>query len=64
MMYMQNQAFQGSYAYDKASAISLIILGIYIILAVIIYFILLRDKDEIQLKKLIRQERRELKKGI
>ena len=64
MMYMQNQAFQGSYAYDRASAASLIMLAIYIIAAVIVYFVLLRDKDEIKLKRQRRQELRELKRGI
>lgn len=64
MMYMNNQAFQGSYAYDKASAASLVMLAIYIVAALIVYFLLLRDKDEAKLKKAIRQERRELKRGI
>ena len=64
MMYMENQAFQGSYAYDKASAASLVMLGIYIIVAVIVYFLLLRDKDEIALKRQRRQELRDLKRGI
>lgn len=64
MMYMENQAFQGSYAYDKASAASLVMLGIYIIVAVIVYFLLLRDKDELALKRQRRQELRDLKRGI
>jgi hypothetical protein len=39
-------------------------LGIYIIVAVIVYFLLLRDKDEIALKRQRRQELRDLKRGI
>ena len=62
MMYLQNQAFLGSYAYDRASAISVILLCIYMIIAGTVYFFLIRDKDEIKLKKKIREERREAKR--
>ena len=64
MMYMQNQAFQGSYAYDRASAASLVMLVIYIIVSVIVYFALLRDKDEIELKRKRKQELKALKSGM
>ena len=64
MMYMENQAFLGSYAYDKASAASLVLLAIYIIISGIIYLTLLRDKDEAKLKKLIRQERKAAKEAV
>ncbi|MBR3277995.1 MAG: sugar ABC transporter permease [Lachnospiraceae bacterium] len=52
MMYMENQAFLGSYAYDRASAASLILLLIYIAISVLLYFTLIRDKDEARQKKL------------
>lgn len=64
MTYVENQAFLGSYAYDRASAASLILLGIDVIIAIVVYFLLLRDKDEVKLKKLIRAERKGLKKGM
>ena len=61
MMYLENQAFAGSYAYDKAAAASVIQLGIYLIIAGIVYFVLIRDKDEAKLKKKIREQKREAK---
>ena len=59
MMYLENQAFMGSYAYDRAAAASVIQLGIYLLIAGIVYFILIRDKDEARLKKMARQQKRE-----
>ena len=59
MMYLENQAFMGSYAYDRAAAASVIQLGIYLLIAGIVYFILIRDKDEARLKKIARQQKRE-----
>ena len=64
MTYMENQAFQGSYAYDRASAASLVLLAIYIIVSGIIYLTFLRDKDEAELKKLKRLERKALKDSL
>ena len=64
MMYMEKQAFAGSYAYDKASAASLVLLMIYILMSGIIYFLFLRDKDEAKLKKLNKQKERELARSI
>ena len=61
MMYLENQAFMGSYAYDRAAAASVIQLGIYLIIAGIVYFILIRDKDEAKLKRIVRQQKREAK---
>ena len=63
MMYLQNQAFQGSYAYDRASAASLILLMMFITIAAVVYYFLLYDKDEAKLKKAQRAERRAMKKG-
>ena len=64
MMYMEKQAFAGSYAYDKASAASLILLAIYILFSSVIYFTLIRDKEEARLKKLNRQKEKELARSI
>lgn len=64
MMYMENQAFMGSYAYDRASAASLVLLLIYILISVILYFTLIRDKDEVRQKKLLKQKLKSLEKGV
>ena len=64
MMYVENQAFMGSYIYDRASAASLIMLCIYGSLATVVYFIFIRDKDEVQIRKMKRKERREEKKRL
>ena len=61
---MEKQAFAGSYAYDKASAASLVLLMIYILMSGIIYLLFLRDKDEAKLKKLNKQKERELARSI
>lgn len=63
MMYLNNQAFMGSYAYDKASAASLILLSMFVAIAAVVYYFLLYDKDEARLKKLQRAERKAMKKG-
>ncbi len=64
MMYVENQAFMGSYIYDRASAASLIMLCIYGSLATAVYFIFIRNKDEVQIRKMKRKERREEKKRL
>jgi multiple sugar transport system permease protein len=56
-LYIYGQAFQGRYRYNLASAASLIIFAIIVVLAVIVFFIL-RDKDEAQLKKIQREARK------
>ncbi|MBR2548676.1 MAG: sugar ABC transporter permease [Clostridiales bacterium] len=64
MMYMENQAFQGSYAYDRASAASLILLLMYITISVLLYFTLIRDKDEARQKKLLKKARKALENDL
>lgn len=64
MMYLRNQAFAGSYAYDKAAAASVILLIIYALIAGTVYFFLLRDKDEEKLRKIKRQELKEMKARV
>ena len=62
MNYLKNQAFMGSYLYDRASAASVILLLIFILFAVILYFIFLRDKDEAKMRKIRKKEIREARK--
>ena len=61
-MYIRNQAFAGSYLYNRAAAASVVMFIVIVILSSILFYIL-RDKDEAKLKKLKRQEIREAKKG-
>lgn len=62
-MYIRNQAFSGSYLYNRAAAASVILFIIIVILSSILFYIL-RDKDEAKLKKLRRQEIRAARKGL
>ena len=54
-MYIRNQAFSGSYMYNRAAAASMIMFFIIMALSVGLFFIL-RDKDEADLKKLRKKE--------
>ena len=58
LMYIQNQAFSGSYLYNRAAAASVILTLMCIALSSIIFFIM-RDRDEERLKKLRRKQQRE-----
>lgn len=70
-VFIYNQAFSGSYLYNRAAAASVIMFLIICVLSAIMFFIL-RDKDEEQLKKQIKaqqkafkQQRKELEsKGV
>ena len=62
-MYIRNQAFDGSYLYNRAAAASVILFLVIVVLSAIVFYIL-RDKDEAKLKKLRRQELRAAKKGF
>jgi multiple sugar transport system permease protein len=62
-MFMQNQFYMGSYAYDRASAASLIMLALYAFFAGLVYFIFIRDRYEAKQRKLIRKERREARRA-
>ena len=57
LMYIQNQAFSGSYIYNRAAAASVILALLCVGLSCIIFFIL-RDKDEAKLKKIRRAAKR------
>lgn len=57
-VFIYNQAFKGSYMFNRAAATSMIMFVI-IVAASIIMFYLLRDKDEVALKKQIRAREKE-----
>ncbi|MBI9094348.1 MAG: sugar ABC transporter permease [Sphaerochaeta sp.] len=52
-LFIYNQAFSGSYLYNRAAAASLIMFLIIVVLSSILFYIL-RDRDEILLRKQIR----------
>ena len=62
LMYIQNQAFAGSYLYNRASAASVILTVICGVISAVIFY-LRRDKDEAALRKLKRKQRWEDKKS-
>lgn len=64
MMYLQNQFFMGNFAYDRASASSLIMLALYAFFAGLIYFIFIRDREEARRRRKIRKIRREERKRL
>ena len=64
MMYLQNQFFMGSFAYDRTSAASLIMLALYAFFAGVIYFIFIRDHEEARYKRRIRKQRREERRRL
>lgn len=57
------QAFSGGYLYNRASAMSMIMF-IIIVIASAIMFYLMRDKDEVALKKLKRREAKAKKQAL
>ncbi len=58
-VFIYNQAFSGTYMYNRASATSMIMFILIVILSAIMFWVL-RDKDEEKLRKLVkRQERAE-----
>ena len=63
LMYIQNQAFSGSYIYNRAAAASVILALLCVGLSCIIFFIL-RDKDEAKIKKLRRAAKREERRRL
>ncbi len=52
-VFIYNQAFSGSYLYNRAAAASMIMFLIIMVLSSFLFF-LLRDKDEIRMRKRIR----------
>ena len=62
-VYIQKQAFSGSYMYNTAAAASMIMFLIIGVLAALLFF-LMRDKEEAALHKQIRQQEKEFKKKM
>ncbi len=62
-VYIQKQAFSGSYMYNTAAAASMIMFLIIGVLAALLFF-LMRDKDEAALHKQIKQQEKEFKKKM
>ncbi|MDO4521800.1 MAG: sugar ABC transporter permease [Eubacteriales bacterium] len=62
-VFIYNQAFSGSYLYNRASAASLIMFLIICVLSAIMFF-MLRDKDEVALNKLMKQKEKEYRKAM
>ncbi len=62
-LFIYNQAFAGSYMYNRASAASMIMVIIILIISAIM-FLALRDKDEDELKKQMRKQEREYRKKM
>lgn len=62
-LYIYNKAFQGGYLYGEASAASMIMFTIIVLLSSLVFY-LLRDKDEVELRKLIKQQEKEYKRKM
>lgn len=62
-MFIYNQAFSGSYMYNRAAAASMIMFVIIGVLSAIVFF-MLRDKDEVKLRKQIRAQEKAYKKRL
>lgn len=60
-LFIYNQAFSGSYLYNRASAASMIMFVVICAASAVLFFIM-RDKDESELAKLIRKQEKEYKK--
>lgn len=63
LMYIQNQAFSGSYLYNRAAAASVLLTLLCTVISLVILY-LRRDKDEAELKKLKRKAIREARKNL
>ena len=65
-VFIYNQAFSGSYMYNRASAASML-MWILIVAVSAVLFYMLRDRDEAQLRKIeraqIRAQKKKLKEG-
>ncbi|MCR4721840.1 MAG: sugar ABC transporter permease [Lachnospiraceae bacterium] len=62
-LYIYTQAFSGTYQYNKAASASLIIFVIISILSAIL-FVVLKDKDEAKLHKIIKKQEKEYRKKV
>lgn len=64
-VFIYNQAFSGSYMYNRAAAASMIMFVIICALSTII-FIIMRDKDDAELRKQLKKQKKDFKnnKGL
>lgn len=62
-LFIYNQAFAGSYMYNRAAAASMLMFIIIAILSAFLFF-LLRDKDEAELKKTIKAQEKAYKRKM
>lgn len=62
-VFIYNQAFSGSYLYNRASATSMIMFVIIVILSAILFYAL-RDRDEAKLRKIVRQQEKAMRKQM
>lgn len=62
-VFIYAQAFKGSYMYNRASAASMIMFIIIVILSAIMFFVL-RDKDEVEHRKMLKQEEKARKQAL
>lgn len=62
-LFIYDQAFSGSYMYNRASAASMIMFVIIAVLSAFVFF-MLRDKDEAKLRKIIRAQEKAYKKQM
>jgi len=60
-IFIYNQAFSGSYMYNRAAAASMILFAIIVVCSAILFYIM-RDKDEIAQKKAEKALRKSMKK--
>ena len=56
-LFIYNQAFSGSYMYNRAAVASMIMFVIIAALASVMFFVM-RDKDEVELRKQIKQQQK------
>ncbi|MBR6451550.1 MAG: sugar ABC transporter permease [Lachnospiraceae bacterium] len=61
--FIYNQAFSGSYLYNRAAAASMLMFLIICVCSAVLFY-LMRDKDEAKLNKIIRQQEKEFRKKM
>lgn len=56
-LFIYNQAFSGSYMYNRAAAASMVMFLIIAVLAGLMFFVM-RDRDEAELRKQVKQQQK------
>ncbi len=62
-VFIFNQAFSGSYMYNRAAAASMVMFVIIAILSAIMFFVM-RDKDEVEMNKIIREQEKKYRQKL